>query len=89
MQSEAGKMAQHVNVPEVKAVNLGLILGPHMVEAELTESQELSLWVPHLSCGKLNTSPENKWMNIKEQYSDYYHTANNLRKMRWQAASLS
>lgn len=43
MQSEAGKMAQHVNVPEVKAVNLGLILEPHMVEAELTESQELSL----------------------------------------------
>lgn len=36
-------MAQHVNVPEVKAVNLGLILEPHMVEAELTESQELSL----------------------------------------------
>lgn len=53
-------MAQHVNVPQVKAVNLGLIPGPHMVEGELTESQELSFCAPHLSCSMRHTSPENK-----------------------------
>lgn len=81
-------MAQPVNVPEVKAVSLGLIPGPHMVEGELTESQELPLCAPHLSCGMRHTSPEKTQVNIKEQHSDHYHTANNLRKMRRQAASL-
>lgn len=54
MQSEAGKTAQHVSVPQVKAANLGLVLGPHG-GSRTDRVPEL-----HTCPAASTTSPENK-----------------------------